>query len=221
MPTDQSMSANRYSRAAFILCVMAGVLYNSWPLGYVLDSRTAHHELASSLERAGHPYYWVFLLADLLTALLVVAAGLIIRLRLWGALKSAAWTIAYSGLILFGLFTAVSALAPARCMVGPALECGTGGLGLGLDAFASVIAAFGLAAGLAGLSASYMRHRAKDALAWTTLAALAALLAGDIVFVALALSGGNPDTAQYVQLAFSGTALIVLGLNARAEVKRI
>lgn len=210
------MSDKRYASAAFILCAAAGVLYNSWPLGYMLDSPTARHELASSLERAGHPYYWVFLTGDLLTALSVVAAGLIIRLRLWDRLKSAGWGIACVGLIVFGLFTAVSALAPARCMVGPVLKCGTQGLGLGLDAFASVIAALGLLAGLAALAAWRMRHRARDTLAWKTLAALAGLLAGDIVFIVLALSGGNPDTAQYVQLVLSGAALIVLGLNVRS-----
>lgn len=210
------MSDKLYARAAFILCAAAGVLYNSWPLGYVLDSPTASHELASSLERAGHPYYWVFLLGDLLTALFVVAAGLIIRLRLWDRLKSVEWGTAYVGVIVFGLFTAVSALAPARCMVGPALKCGTQGLGLGLDAFASVIAAFGLLAGLTALAAWRMRHMVRGALAWTTLAALAGLLAGDIVFIVLTLSGGNPDMAQYVQLALSGIALIVLGLNVRS-----
>jgi hypothetical protein len=220
MSDKQLMSAKRYALAAFILCAAAGVLYNSWPLGYVLDSPTAHRELASSLERAGHPYYWVFLLADLLTALSVVAAGLIMRLKLWGSLKSAEWSLACAGLIMFGLFTAASALAPARCIVGPTLKCGAGGLGLGLDAFASGIAALGLLAGLTGLSARRMRHGARDNLARATLAALAALLAGDIVFVVLALFGGNSDTAQYVQLAFSGAALLVLGLNVRAEVPR-
>lgn len=210
------MRFSKYADICLFLCVIAGVLYNSWPLGYVLDAGTAHSELASSLERAGHPYYWVFLLGDLLTALCVLLAAAVIRFRLWRSLHSRTWAVTSAGMAVFGVFTVVSALAPAGCAVEPALKCGTAGVGLGLDAFASTIAALGLLAGLISLSARGIRRTEDRGLAAITLGALGAWSAVSVAFVVLALSGGNPNVMEYIQLILSGLALVVLGLNARA-----
>lgn len=215
-------SSKKYVREAFALCAAAAVLYNSWPLGYLLDRKTASHELASSLERAGHPYYWIFLMADLLTAAAIVAVAAIVRLRLWPALRSGVWSVVCSGLFLFGVFTAISALVPARCVAGASLRCGSGGLGLGLDAFTSVIAALGLFAALAALSASRVRYGTGGTLKLKLATHLILLFwsVSGVAFIALALSGGRPNLAQDIQLALTGVAIIILGMNVKYDASK-
>jgi len=176
-----------YKRLALALCLAAGILYNSWPLGYLLDSRTAHTALASNLERAGHPYAWLFVLGDVLTGLCLIAAAIILYTKTWLS----------AGLLIFGLFTAISAIFTYS---------GAGHVtGLGLDALTSTIAAIGLFISLISL----VKNR-------VNVAVLAFWLASVISFVGYALLRPNQAyLPQDILLVISGLALFVIGLNLR------
>lgn len=91
---------------------LAGLLYNSWPLGYWLNPSVAKIGLASDLQASGQPYSWLFIEFDVLCGLLLVvlALALIGKVRQ----KSAAG-LAAAGLAIFGAFTAISALIPLHC----------------------------------------------------------------------------------------------------------
>jgi hypothetical protein len=92
----------------------AGVLYNSWPLGYVLNP-VANRGLASNLEGLGQSYNWLFIVLDILSGLVVVATAVILydrnrRSRHW----LLDWSIISYG--LFGFLTALDALVPVDCL---------------------------------------------------------------------------------------------------------
>jgi hypothetical protein len=199
----------KYGRAALGLCLAAGIFYNSWPLGYWLDRQTAQHGLASELEVVGHPYYWLFILGDVLTAACMIAVAVILRFRLWPLLRSKAWAAVTVGLLVFGLFTGVSAFLPSQCTITPVLRCGAGhGQGLGLDAVTSSLAALGLLISLVCLSlrtASLVRLTRAITIAWS---------ASGLVFVVFALTNsGAAYLAQNIFLILYGLALLVIGLN--------
>jgi hypothetical protein len=201
-----------YNRAVLTLSLAAGLLYNSWPLGYLLDSQTAHSGLASDLELVGHPYYWLFILGDVLTAVCLVAMILVLRFRVWKVLPPDTRTWLAAGLVVFGLFTAISALLPYNCTVTPLLRCGAGhGTGLGLDAVVSSIAALGLFVSLLSLAFS---RKLNSSLQRLNLAILGAWLASALVFVGFALRRANQaHFPQDVLMILSGAAIFVIGLN--------
>jgi hypothetical protein len=201
-------------RIVLVLCLAAGIFYNSWPLGYLLDIQTARHGLASDLELVGHPYYWLFILGDLLTAVCVISTVVILRLRLWSAWRSNTKIYVAGGLLLFGLFTGVSAFLPSQCTVTPVLRCGAGqGTGLGLDALTSSLAALGLLISLIGLVLECGNKLAAHPLTRITQVTLAAWSASGLLFVVLALTNGNAHFSQNILLIMSGIALFVIGLD--------
>jgi hypothetical protein len=208
----QADSAGRigYGRFALGLCLAAGILYNSWPLGYILDNATAHAGLASDLELVGHPYYWLFVGGDVLAAILTITAAVLL-LR-YSKMPSRFKILIASGLLAFGLFTAVSSLLPSQCTVTPLLRCGAGhGQGLGLDAATSTIAALGIFASLSGLAILIKNKSTRIILtAWTVTA---------LVFVGIALTNGNAQFAQDILMILSGVAILVIGLDLNASLK--
>src|SRR5581483_6176612 len=90
------------------LAVVAALAYNSWPLGFILDSPAAHNSLASDLAARGHPYYWLFVLGDLITGLAAIALAGLIKLNL-PKLRGKDWSRISYGLIVFGALTAICA----------------------------------------------------------------------------------------------------------------
>jgi len=100
-----------------VLSIVAGLAYNSWPLGYWLNPPVAHRGLASELEGLHQPYNWVFVSCDVVSSLLIALVALLIWRRVRGRagpsrwlLQAALWNVAG-----FSLFTILDALLPLRC----------------------------------------------------------------------------------------------------------
>jgi len=187
------------------LFLAAGILYNSWPLGYILDKQTARAGLASDLELVGHPYNWLFVTGDVLTAVCIITAVLIISPRFTGK----ALLLVRAGLIVFGLFTAVSALLPSQCTIG-VLRCGADhGQGLGLDTVTSSLAALGLLVSLASLVIIRRLRTPRSQL--VTIVLVTWSLSG-MIFSWLALTNRNARFTQDIFMILSGLAIIVIGL---------
>jgi len=103
-------------KIVIILSVAAGILYSSWPLGYVLNPKVARTSLASGLEAPHQPYNWVFVGADVTSSLLAIAACVL----LWHTYQKAARRKPIlAGLlctILFAIGTMMAALLPEHCV---------------------------------------------------------------------------------------------------------
>jgi hypothetical membrane protein len=211
------MTQQKYARLVLLLCIAAAVLYNSWPLGYIVNSQTAHAGLASDLERVGQPYYWLFILGDILTGLCLIIACYILLVKLHSKIYSNSWLVVCVGVFLFGIGTAIASVAPAHCSVGLTLKCGTTGNSLlDLDTFFSGIGAFGLFASMLSTCALCLRYRLSTALIRTIWATVMAWSASGILFVVFALSNGMAAKAlllQQIFLILCGAAFIVIGLN--------
>lgn len=205
------------SKLVLALCVASAILYNSWPLGYLLDPNTARVGLASDLEFVGHPYYWLFILGDVLTGICAVAAA-------WFMLRTARdeppdsrsrsviWAAA--GLAVFGLFTAVCALLPLWHATKTFTVFKTGGgLLFGLDGLTNAIAELGILMALIAVlsKASPRKSAAKPAY---VAAALVSILwsASGIWFVVQATGSGNAHLSQQLMLIITGLAIFVTGL---------
>lgn len=219
------MSQQKYTCLTLALCILAAVFYNSWPLGYVLNNHTAHYGLASDLELVGQPYYWVFVLGDILTGICAVAACLLIWFKLLRpVLHTKTWAAISFGLAAFGLFTAAASVVPAHCSVTAALACGTsGGNELGFDALFSIIATLGLLASLVGVCLVGRRYKLANWLVLTSLGVLVAYVASALLFSLFALSSGKAAEAQFVQQIFLiayGLALASVGINIYAALWR-
>lgn len=96
------------------IMLVAAILYDLWPLGYALNPRVGRYGLASELEGLGQPYNWVFIVADIVSSLLV----LIVVYALWQRAKghSKHWVrVAVWCLGAFAVLTALDALLPLPC----------------------------------------------------------------------------------------------------------
>jgi hypothetical protein len=126
------------------LAVSAAVLYNIWPLGYLLDPDALHNCYFSSLEVNGKPYAWLFMLGDILTGIVVVAIVLIIRkLKLSNR-------VSLIGLAVFGLATLFDAIIPISSRCEQSISaCGISlSQVLSIHDIASIAAAIGMFMGL-------------------------------------------------------------------------
>jgi len=98
------------------LSVVAGVLYSSWPLGYLLNAKVARTSLASGLEAPGQPYNWVFVGADVASSVLAAAVCILLwrqykNAHAKGPIKFALWCT-----VVFGIGTSLAALLPEHCV---------------------------------------------------------------------------------------------------------
>jgi len=93
---------------------VAGLLYSSWPLGYIFNP-VANRGLASNLEALAQPYNWLFILLDILSGLIVVGVAVTLYERSRGSRQ---WLLKWSivGYGLFGVLTALDALLPIDCL---------------------------------------------------------------------------------------------------------
>jgi len=106
-------------RSLTALAVTAGLLYSSWPLGYILNPE-ANRGLASNLEASGQPYNWLFIALDIISGLLIcyIAWRLYRRLQRGWLLKAAVM-----GFGSFGLLTAIDAMLPIDCVARVGIVC--------------------------------------------------------------------------------------------------
>jgi hypothetical protein len=97
--------------ASLVLAAFAGVIYCSWPLGYLLNPAVSRRGLASELEALHQPYNWLFILLDVLSGLLVTAVALL----LWRRSRDKLHKIVLVNFALFGILTLIDALLPMSC----------------------------------------------------------------------------------------------------------
>jgi hypothetical protein len=200
-----------YRQLSIALCFVAGLLYNSWPLGYLLDSSTAHHSLASDLELANHPYYRLFITCDVLTAVCVILAALI--LFKWSSSPPKIKTVVLAGLIIFAVFTAASAVLPDEYSVTYLLKWGTHKQPVGIDTISSSLAALGLFAGLIGLAIARLKSNVgRIPLNRITRLILATWSASGLAFIFLALTNQDARFSEDVLMIVTGLAIAAIGL---------
>ncbi len=99
-----------------VLSVLAGVLYNSWPLGYWLNPAVATSGLASEFEALHQPYSWVFITGDVLCSLLVAAVCWLAWRHAEPAIrKGRTLQAVIGGLAVFAVGTTFDTLLPMSC----------------------------------------------------------------------------------------------------------
>jgi hypothetical protein len=128
------------------LGVLAALIYNSWPLGYILNPGVARIGLASDLEAAGEAYNWLFISGDVLFGLVVlVIIGLFLKKKI---ILTRQVALVLLGFAVFGVLTAVSAVLPVNCS-SSIRTCGyQGNQALGVHDLIGAIAALGLFIGM-------------------------------------------------------------------------
>jgi hypothetical protein len=92
--------------------VLAGIIYDSWPLGYVLNPAVARG-LASDLEGLHQPYNWVFIGGDITSSLMMVAICVYLCFRLRKIERWLGLIFINMGVFAFG--TILDAGLPLRC----------------------------------------------------------------------------------------------------------
>ena len=209
----KKLKTKKYSYFAIGLMVLAGIIYNSWPLGYILDPSTAHFGMASDLEDANHPYNWLFIAGDIMSGILIlVFAVLMYRHR--KAVKSHYWRFIIIGLVLFGFFTAAGAGAPNNCLSGSLSVCLTiDHKTMGPDGIETSLAAFGLLIGLLGTCLLSEVYDARGRSYWFNWAVFLSWFTSGMVFIFEILTNGDLHTAQLVLLLLCGVSLISIGLT--------
>src|SRR5215469_5111021 len=95
--------AKPYRVGLWLLGTIAGILYVSWPLGYWLNPAVSKESLASGLEAVGQPYSWLFVSADIVSSLLIIAVCWMLwltfrRHQLVKAVPAALMLIAFYGI---------------------------------------------------------------------------------------------------------------------------
>lgn len=152
----------RGERIACVLGLLTGLLYNSWPLAFVLDPRALRGAYFSVLEMPGRPHAHVFVACDLAAGALAVVAGLLLLRH----------PLVAAGLVMFGIGNVLEGTIPiqASCATSVA-SCGIApGQVLAPHTVASVLSVAGLALALWSL-----RGRGRWMFAVTTLVAVTAL----------------------------------------------
>jgi hypothetical protein len=106
------MTKKRLFWIAVICALLSGVVYNSWPLGYVLNPVISHSGgLASELEALRQPYNWLFVTLDALCGVGVIVAAAL----LWHRAMDWMHKVVLVNFGLFGLLTIADALLPMTC----------------------------------------------------------------------------------------------------------
>lgn len=107
-------------RLSIILGFLAGLIYNIWPLGYIMNPSVARVGLASDLQASGQPYNWFFIAGDVACFLFILA---LVAVLVKHARSNKSFAGGLYGLAAFGIFTTVSALIPLNCQ-GDIRQCG-------------------------------------------------------------------------------------------------
>jgi len=205
--------------AVFSLALIAGFLYNSWPLGYLVNAKTARYGLASDLEANGQPYSWLFILADVLVGLSLLVISVLMRHKLQRTFWSKSWLTVFVGLLVFGLFTATSAASSSDCQTSHIRICvSVHKRLLGPDGIESTLAAIGLFVSLLGVNLVNARSMASSVLKQAAQVMLVAWPLSALAFVTAADANDGAHLTQQILLITSGLALLTIGLNLNATV---
>jgi len=98
-----------------VLAILAGVLYASWPLGFILNPNVARNGLASALEGLHQPYNWVFITGDVVSSVLITIVCWLIWRRLQDSPPKRVFKIVLVNIALFAAGTIIDALLPLHC----------------------------------------------------------------------------------------------------------
>jgi hypothetical protein len=103
------------------VATLSGILYCSWPLGYILNPTVAKQGLASGFEGLHQPFSWLFISGDVSSSLLITLVCWLLWRRLGSVVKQKRLLAAVLlGVVVFAAGTIVSALLPERCQ--PSLQ---------------------------------------------------------------------------------------------------
>jgi len=218
MLADSSIKTYKLSKEGLtiLLSGLAGLIYNSWPLGFILDPVVARYNQASQLETIGHPYYQFFIACDVISSLLVILSAILILLRFTKKIELKLIAI---GLIAFGIFTITTSLLPAKCTITSYFRCGVGyAHGVGLDLIFSSLAILGLMLSLSALLRLLINaHLIKAAFGYLFVAITALWILALFFFSLLAIKQvPAANIVQYVELTLAGLELVILAIGIRA-----
>ncbi len=196
-----------------LLVAIAGLLYNSWPLGYILNNHTATNFLASNLEATGQPYSWLFILGDIITGLLIMAVG-VYYWRHQKTCRSWLFKVTIFGFVSFGLITIVSAMLPFNCQQS-VYQCSVQlTTSFGIHDIVGAIGSIGQCFSLYGaLRISLINYRSHHLHELTFLAGFALWCASGLYFLIASLT--NATLAIFIQHFFiilSGVGLVLIPL---------
>lgn len=198
-----------------VLATVAGILYSSWPLGYILNPAVAHNGLASALEALHQPYNWLFIAGDVISSLLMI----VICWLLWRHYQTPKHKIFLAfvlvNVIIFAIGTILDTLLPERCLPG-ALTCPSWQHDhlLLVHGICSIWASLGL---FLALLVTWWRNRTPP---------LYALMIGYTIFGLLSLyealypNHGNFSQHYYITLCSVGMAVVPYGVYRTFRVGR-
>jgi hypothetical protein len=201
---------------------LIGILYNSWPLGYIVDKSTARYGLASDLELPGHPYAWIFVACDVICGImLVLVAGYLFAHKkfLRAKINPVYWSTLATGLVLFGFFTGFGASAPDNCPhLGVSVCVNVNGRLLSVDVLETTIAALGLliamfACALISLELKNKHLKLANIQVFILWCASGIWLSYDL------LTNTNMHNSQQYFLSMCGLALLFIGIIAANSIK--
>jgi hypothetical protein len=219
------MRSKKFAKVILLIFTATALLYNSWPLGYILNYKTARFGLASDLAGKGQPYDWIFILGDVIVGACLIAICGLIRLKLHKELWSRSVAAVVLGVFMFGLFTATSAAAPNTCLHGRISMCARiDKTTFGADGIESTLAAVGLFISLVGINVlglsrknlSNKYHRLSQA----TLVAWPASAAFFLIADSKSSVSDSVHLAQQILMIMTGVALFVIGINIYADLKQ-
>jgi hypothetical protein len=202
----RSVAHNFWMRMSILGC-LAGILYSSWPLGYIFNPSVARSALASALEAQHQPYNWLFVGGDVSSSLLMIVICWLLWQHYRNSKQQFFLGLVLVNVIIFAFGTIADALLPERCLPG-AVNCPAWQHSPLLVAHGvfSILASFCLFLALLFI---WWRNR-------TPL--LTALMAGYIIFGLLSLyeaigtTQGNFSQHYYITLCSLGMALIPYGV---------
>jgi hypothetical protein len=191
-----------------VLACVGGILYSSWPLGYILNPAVSRSALASALEALHQPYNWVFIGGDVSSSLLMIVICWLLWRHYSYRKQHLFLSLVLANVIIFALGTIADTLLPERCLPGmPSCPAWQHNPLLLIHGIFSILASFCLFLALLFI---WWRNR-------TPL--LSAVMVGYIIFGLLSLyeavgtTQSNFSQHYYITLCSIGLALIPYGLH--------
>ena len=195
----------RIKSLCIVLAVTAAILYNTWPLGYILDPKALSDSYISVLEVSGKPYAWLFIIADILSGIVVITVGLLLY-KLTSLSKRSVL-----GYLVFGLATLIDAIIPiaARCEESVS-ACGIApSQVLSPHDLASIAAAAGILSCLLGVRRRQRKTQNKSGYNWLSISYYLWCITG-LLLISSVVADRFTTAGQAVYLAACGIGLIVV-----------
>jgi hypothetical protein len=99
-----------------LISIAAGIIYNSWPLGLIVNPIIAKHGQASQLAATNQPYNWVFRYGDVVSGLLMVFICFILVVNDRKAIDTYRLKLSLLLIIGFAVFASIAAVVPVQCL---------------------------------------------------------------------------------------------------------